>query len=248
LNAPPLRGVLHAASTFSSEFIFQFNPDEVRRQMAAKAVGAYNLHTYTHGMPLDFFVLISSMAAQIGSHGQSAYAAANAFLDGLCVCRRAQGMASTSISLGAIGDVGILNTKSDYGARLESVGLLAMSSKEAIESLEFMLMRGLDRLTVSHMRWPAFFEGFPAMKLSPTFATLLSESQGVNGVAVDNDDANGFETVIAGLGIEQRTRVLVDKLRELSASVLAAQPNSSIQKRRCKDGPRLADGVAVARQ
>jgi len=144
------------------------------------------------------------------------------FLDGLCVCRRAQGMASTSISLGAIGDVGILNTKSDYGARLESVGLLAMSSKEAIESLEFMLMRGLDRLTVSHMRWPAFFEGFPAMKLSPTFATLLSESQGVNGVAVDNDDANGFETVIAGLGIEQRTRVLVDKLRELSASVFGS--------------------------
>ncbi len=47
----------------------------------------------TAGLPLDFFVTTSSIAAIWGSFGQTAYAAANAFLDGLAWWQRTHGIA-----------------------------------------------------------------------------------------------------------------------------------------------------------
>ena len=41
-------------------------------------------------VPLDFFVLYSSLAALVGSPGQAAYSAGNGFLDGLAHARVVQ--------------------------------------------------------------------------------------------------------------------------------------------------------------
>ena len=49
-----------------------------RTPMSAKVLGAWNLHAQTLDLPLDMFVLYSSMVAVLGNLGQAGYASANA--------------------------------------------------------------------------------------------------------------------------------------------------------------------------
>ncbi len=78
---PPVRGIIHAAGVVDDGVLMQQTWERISRVMAPK-VRAPGISTNLHsGMPLDFFVLCSSVASVIGSPGQGGYAAGNAFLD-----------------------------------------------------------------------------------------------------------------------------------------------------------------------
>ena len=72
-----------------------------------KVLGAWNLHQATKGLPLDHFVCFSSMAALVGSPGQTNYAAANAFIDALIHVRRAAGLVGLAINWGPWAEIGM---------------------------------------------------------------------------------------------------------------------------------------------
>src|SRR5690606_18128536 len=71
---PPLRGVIHAAGVLADGVLADMSLEQLDRAMLPKTLGAWNLHAATAGMPLDFFVLFSSVAAMVGSPGQANYA------------------------------------------------------------------------------------------------------------------------------------------------------------------------------
>jgi myxalamid-type polyketide synthase MxaB len=75
--------------------------------MAPKAEGAWHLHRLTQQCDLDFFVAFSSAASLVGNPGQSNYAAANGFLDGLMQARCSQGLPGLSINWGPWAEVGM---------------------------------------------------------------------------------------------------------------------------------------------
>jgi NADPH:quinone reductase-like Zn-dependent oxidoreductase/acyl carrier protein len=104
---PPLRGVIHAAGVLDDHLLVNLNAESFQRVLAPKALGAWNLHSLTADLPLDFFITFSSVASVLGSPGQANYAAANAFLDGLAHDRRSRGLPCLSINWGPWAEVGM---------------------------------------------------------------------------------------------------------------------------------------------
>ena len=120
---PPLRGVMHAAMVLDDGLLQHLDADRLARVMAPKALGAWHLHKLTMRLPLDFFVMFSSVASLVGNPGQGSYVAANSFLDALAHHRRALGLAATSINWGVLADVGVASKDTTLLQHLERVGM-----------------------------------------------------------------------------------------------------------------------------
>jgi PfaD family protein len=76
-----LDGVIHSAGVLNDSLIKKKNLDEITNVLSAKVTGIVNLDVASQDLPLDFFVVFSSVAAISGNIGQADYAAANAFMD-----------------------------------------------------------------------------------------------------------------------------------------------------------------------
>ncbi|WP_437621817.1 amino acid adenylation domain-containing protein [Sorangium sp. So ce1151] len=96
----PWTAVMHLSGVLDDATLENQSADRFERVMAPKVQGAMHLHELTEGMDLGAFVLFSSAAGTLGGAGQSAYAAANTFLDALAAHRRRLGRAATSLAWG----------------------------------------------------------------------------------------------------------------------------------------------------
>src|ERR1700680_2161532 len=84
-------------------------------------------------MALDFFVSTSSISAVWGSFGQTAYSAANAFLDGLAWRQREQGVPGISINFGPWSPPGMADE--DARAQLNKRGVRTLSPADALAGM-----------------------------------------------------------------------------------------------------------------
>jgi acyl carrier protein len=141
--------------------------------LAPKVAGAWNLHTLTASLELDFFVLFSSVAAVLGSLGQGNYCAANAFLDALAHHRRARGCHALSIDWGPWSEVG-LAARPDRGGRLAQLGVGSITPGEGIRILEALLGEELPQVTVVPIDWARLAEHDPGLAARPLVAELLA--------------------------------------------------------------------------
>ncbi|MFF2555064.1 type I polyketide synthase [Nocardia sp. NPDC058058] len=97
----PLTTVIHAAGLVDDGLFETITPERIAAVAAPKSGGARVLDELTRTIPtVTRFVLFSSVSAQLGGPGQTAYTAANAELDAIAAQRRFVGLPAVSISWG----------------------------------------------------------------------------------------------------------------------------------------------------
>ncbi|KAI0966086.1 acyl transferase domain-containing protein [Xylaria arbuscula] len=120
---PPPGGVVNGAMVLDDRSFAQMTIESWDRVMRPKTIGSANLDVVFEDPGLDFFIMTSSFAAIGGHAGQSNYAAANMYMNGLAAQRRARGLRGTALNIGVIYGLGFLNReKSHLYAGLEREG------------------------------------------------------------------------------------------------------------------------------
>ncbi|GAA3035685.1 type I polyketide synthase [Actinokineospora globicatena] len=152
--------------------------------LRAKATGARNLHEL---LPSAHLVLFSSIAATWGSGNQSAYSAANAYLDGLAEHRRANGLPVTSVAWGPWAGDGMLVSE-DAEEYLRRRGLAAMDPELAVAALAKALDHGDTTITVADVDWSRFTPAFTTSRPSPLLTEFTEQAVAAGVRPVDPGD------------------------------------------------------------
>ncbi|HEX5051956.1 MAG TPA: SDR family NAD(P)-dependent oxidoreductase, partial [Planctomycetota bacterium] len=160
--APPIGGVVHAAGALADALSSSLTWSHASTAFAAKATGAIWLDESTAGDPLDFFVLLSSMAGTLGNPGQAAYAAANTFVDAFADWRRQRGRPAVAIAYGPWDGGGMASRlQPTLRERLRQVGMQFLPARTASHILTEQLGAHGNVVAMS-MRWPAWLQGLGA--------------------------------------------------------------------------------------
>ncbi|MEU1284229.1 type I polyketide synthase [Kitasatospora sp. NPDC005856] len=133
LGLPPIRGVLHTAGVIHGGTLRDLDEDALRAELRPKAEGAVVLHRLFPPGSVDFFVLFSAVAAQLGLAGQGGYATANAFLDALAEHRRAAGCPGTlSVAWPAWHGTGLAASAGALESEFAAVGVTDLTEGQAM--------------------------------------------------------------------------------------------------------------------
>ena len=170
-SMPPLRGIFHSAGVLDDGVLAQQTWDRFATVLEPKVEGSWNLHILSRELPLDHFVLFSSVASVLGSAGQANYASANAFLDTLAHYRRSTGLPAVTINWGAWSGIG-LAARHNLGDRLRAQGMGTISPQQGLRALERILRGDSHQVAVMPLQWDAFARQSPMAGKLPIFAEL----------------------------------------------------------------------------
>ena len=233
-SMPPLAGVVHAAGILDDALLAQQDWNRFERVFAPKVAGAWNLHTLTDELLLDFFVLFSSAASVLGSPGQANYAAANAFLDGLARYRRACGLPALSINWGPWAGPGMASGRDgrDQGRR-KAQGIGAIAPEHSLGTLTRLLDKPqAAQVAVLPINWQTFLDQFPAGGLPPLFAKLAATGRAGGQGEQPTAEQVQFLQDLREAAPSQRHGLLLAHVREQACKVLGIPPETGVDVQR----------------
>ncbi|MGW9367689.1 type I polyketide synthase, partial [Streptomyces albidoflavus] len=232
LDTYPVSAVIHAAGVLDDGVIGSVTAERLSAVLRPKVDAALWLHELTaaRGQELDAFVVFSSAAGVFGGAGQSAYAAANAVLDGLAHHRRSLGLAGQSLAWGlwaeASGMTGHLDA-TDH-RRLHRSGMYPLTAQDGVRLLDralalpqpLLLPIGLD---LAALRATARRDGaVPPLLRGLVRAPLRRAAQSVE------TGAGGLAATLAALTPQERAGQLDTLVRTQVAAVLGYEDATAV--------------------
>ncbi|WP_108663613.1 type I polyketide synthase [Acuticoccus kandeliae] len=185
----PLGGVFHMAMVLDDALISSLDADRYRTVLNPKIAGVIALEAATANVPLDLFVVYSSITVQLGNPGQANYVAANAYLEAVARRRRAEGKPALAIAWGAIADRGVLARDMRTNELLQrKLGRHAITAAEGLAKLKALIEAGAmtsgpAMRMIGKVDWMAARKDL-LLAATPTFEDLADE-------ASDNGDEAG---------------------------------------------------------
>ncbi|MFE3983006.1 SDR family NAD(P)-dependent oxidoreductase [Nocardia tengchongensis] len=122
-----LGGIVHAAGTSQSQPTLEVTEDDLVRALGVKLVAAWSLHLACGARPLDFFVLVSSLSALIGTAGFATYSGANSAMDSIATARARSGLPAAALQFGPWDGAGMVDD--DARATLRRSGLVPITPR-----------------------------------------------------------------------------------------------------------------------
>ncbi|MEU1290646.1 beta-ketoacyl synthase N-terminal-like domain-containing protein, partial [Kitasatospora sp. NPDC005856] len=133
----------------------------------------------------------SSLSGTWGSGGQGAYAAANAYLDGLAAARRGRGLPATSVAWGPWAGAGM--AEGAVGDGLRRHGLVPMDPAAALSALGLALALDEGEPVVAELDWSRFAPTFGSVRESALLRGLpaAAEFRSADGGPAAADTSTG---------------------------------------------------------
>jgi acyl transferase domain-containing protein len=220
---PPLAGIVHAAGEIGTTPLSSLDDAEVDRVFAGKVWGAWHLSEAAADLKLDFFLSTSSIASVWGGFGQTAYGAANAFLDGLAWRLRAQGIAGISVNFGPW-SAGMADA--DARARLDQRGVKTLSPSDALAGMADVMAdpsaQGSVQGVVARIDWARFLPLYQQAGRRAFLAELEREAAAqltAVAPAVTPSGKTQLVELLTNAPVQQRKKLLTDYLRDAVAEV-----------------------------
>jgi phthiocerol/phenolphthiocerol synthesis type-I polyketide synthase C len=222
---PPLRGIVHAAGLLADSTLLQMDRAQLLAPMAPKVYGGWHLHQLTREMPLDFFVLFSSVAALMGLPGQANYAAANAFLDALAWQRQREGLPALTINWGPWAEVGLAAVQTNRGDRLAQRGLGSIPPQEGLAVLGRLLRQTAVQVAVMPFAADRWRQSHPQAAETSLLRHLLAAQVDTPAMTTPADEADVRTALLALEPGRPRRAYLEAHLQQQVAQVLRLAPN-----------------------
>lgn len=214
-SMPSLRGIFHAAGVLQDGMLLGQTQESFSKVMAPKVAGAWNLHTLTQDLELDFFVCFSSVSALLGSPGQGNYAAANAFMDALAHHRHALGLPAVSINWGPWRDVGMADALSSREpARWAKQGISTIPLESGLQILEEILNQDVTQVGVLPVNWSKFLGQLPQNLEFPFLEVFASPQEPAQPTKSE------FLQQLKAADAKEKRSLLLTHVRALIAQVL----------------------------
>ncbi|MFT4670912.1 MAG: amino acid adenylation domain-containing protein [Pseudohongiellaceae bacterium] len=222
-----LKGIVHTAGLPGYDLLETLNSQRFDEVMAAKAQGAWNLHTVTDEVELDYFICYSSISSTWGSKGQAHYGAANRFVDSLMSHRRQRGLPGLSVNWGPWYLQGM--STQETVKKLAQAGVQSLKAKNNFAALERIINDPkLSTCAVAQLDEPVFkmlnqlvsknsfldrlnSKSMPGEQLNPTKGNLNNPAH-----AIGTENLSRENAFIKTLDDES----LVSQLQELTATIL----------------------------
>ena len=215
-HLPPLRGIVHSAAMLDDQPIAKMSHELFMKVFRPKAIGAWNLHESTKEVPLDFFLMFSSISAVFGFPGQTNYSAANNFLDKLAAYRQSQGMAGSAINLGVLDDYAGMSKE---GGRLIQAlinqGWELLSLNEVTSMIENVLLHKPVSRMAAYLDWGRFRDFYYNLKDDSRFAHLMKAE-----AEAANQGDQGLVDQLKSASEGDKHQILEEKLAEALAKIL----------------------------
>ncbi|NEC91810.1 type I polyketide synthase, partial [Streptomyces sp. SID12501] len=219
----PLTAVVHAAGIVRYTKVRDLTPEELDEVIRGKAEGARLLDELTAHLDLDAFVLFSSGAATWGGGSQGAYAAANAYLDGLAHDRRKRGLPATSLAWGTWRSEGMAGDLDEQS--LARMGLSLMEPALALSVMREAVEHGETALTVTDTDWSRFVPVYTGARRRPLIEDIPEAARALS--ATEDDEPTDGDTPadvlrrrLTDLTDGEQRATLLDLVRTRAAAVL----------------------------
>ncbi|KAJ4865372.1 KR domain-containing protein [Trichoderma breve] len=215
-DLPPIRGIIHAAMVLRDVLFEKMTFEDYEAVVRSKISGAWNFHNALIDTPLQFFIVLSSVAGIVGNRGQAHYSAANTYLDALVLHRRRKGLAAASIDLAAVEGVGYLaENAAKMSQVMKNLSDSTVGEAEVLALIESAMTGKVDCFCQGQVITGMGFDNASSMPFYATDAKFSHLRAALLAASGDADSPSGSENL--SIGQQLRKCTIAEEAQEIVA-------------------------------
>ncbi|KAJ6785918.1 hypothetical protein PWT90_01292 [Aphanocladium album] len=215
-----IRGVIQSAAVLDDGIFENMSFEQWKKVVRPKVQGTRNLDLAFQDADLDFFIILSSVTAILGSGGQANYTAAGTFQDALAARRVSSGRPAVSINIGSVSTTG-LAARAGVVARLEKAGYRTQDVSEVLSLVALAIRHPHQGQMVTGIRTWSSVEDL-SWRRQPRFACLRT-GDGDRDDAAAGAAATGRQSwrdkLAAAKTSDESVAVLTDAVKQRLADI-----------------------------